>query len=110
MIINITGNTNKLKVPGCSQQQMEPDDADSENISTVAWFPSAGGYTCEMMLTQNENFSIEVYALHGRLHSTQLLSLVTGTNKIAVPSSGNGIYLVKIRSESFLRTERLLFQ
>ena len=73
------------------------------------FIPSASGYTAQIDVTTDQSSSLKVYNLRGQLVINRQLILLQGTNSFEIPSLGSGIFVVKLKGESFSLTEKLHF-
>jgi hypothetical protein len=74
--------------------------------------PSSGQSVLSIQLNKAKNVGIEIFSTDGRLISTKTASTNVGDNRIDLPVAGlnKGIYLVKVASEGFSVTKKLVIE
>ena len=108
--INKSGNLIKLKIENCSAKIGEEDDDEIYTDSDpVSFIKTPSGYTAEVNSSHDQETTLRIYDLAGRLVREQSVQLAAGINEIEIASPGDGIYIVRLKGESFNRTEKLFF-
>ena len=108
MTINKSGNRIELKIANCNKQGKDTDEA-PELIQSRITHSSGGGYTMELMSSDEGIGWFCVYDLMGRMISRQSVSFSKGINNIDLPAPGKGIFLVSVQTPSWTKTEKVFF-
>jgi hypothetical protein len=106
LVINKTGNRIELKYSQCFRIGKNAVESSEPQLYFI---PSASGYTAQIDVTTDQSSSLKVYNLRGQLVINRQLILLQGTNSFEIPSLGSGIFVVKLKGESFSLTEKLHF-
>ncbi|MEO6169293.1 MAG: hypothetical protein ABIO46_02110 [Chitinophagales bacterium] len=107
LTVNKSGNRIELKITSC---QRTGKDMDEEEIdSNINFIRSPTGYSMELMATEDGEAEVMIYDLIGRLMNHHTIRYFEGSNNFEIPKVGNGIFLVSVRGQSWMHTEKLLF-
>jgi hypothetical protein len=105
LIVNKSGNRIHLAITNCLKID-ETIDSSDDNIDFIK---TTSGYDAVIFSEKDENATLNVFDMMGRMTFVKNISLVSGSNTVEIPSPGNGIYLVEIKGEDFSVANKLMF-
>ncbi|MBK9731456.1 MAG: T9SS type A sorting domain-containing protein [Chitinophagaceae bacterium] len=82
---------------------------DEVATSDIRFLRTPTGYSMELTSAQAGGAELQIYDVMGRLVKHYPITYFEGVNNFEIPSPGRGIFLVSIRSQSLVHTEKLLF-
>ncbi|MEP7127818.1 MAG: T9SS type A sorting domain-containing protein, partial [Chitinophagales bacterium] len=107
LTVNKKGNRIELSITNCDKIENEMDDEVA--TSDVRFLRTPNGYSMELTSAEAGGAELQIYDVMGRLVKHYPITYFEGVNNFELPSPGIGIFLVSIRSQSWVHTEKLLF-
>lgn len=82
----------------------------SLNFAELVPNPASGSSQLSIQMNKSQKLNVGIYSVEGRLIQTVSTQTIAGANRIDLPVAGlqKGLYLVKVQSEGFTSTKKLL--
>jgi hypothetical protein len=104
--VNKSGNRIELKINSC--QRVEGSTLESPKPQ-MFFTHSSNGYTAHVDVIADQNSSLYVYDLMGRVMMNKKVYLQAGSNDFEIPAFGSGIFIIELRGDFFTDTKKLFF-
>lgn len=106
--VNKSGNRIELKITNCDRIDEDMEEAKTIE-SNITFMRSPNGYSMELTATEDGEAEVMIYDLIGRMIHHHTITYAEGVNNFGIPSPGNGIFLVSVKGQSWIHTEKLMF-
>lgn len=85
-------------------------NVDEETLSNFTIYPIPSNHNIYIRAKPGNEFSIEIFDIYGRIHLKRPYKTANGNQVVEVPLDdiGSGIYFVRIYSEDFIQTQKII--